>query len=66
LTLFFPIDIAIALTGVVHLLNNLFKLILVGKYAVLNVVIKFGLPAIAAAFAGAELLLTLTDIKPIG
>jgi uncharacterized protein len=65
LALFFPIDIAIALTGVVHLLNNLFKLILVGKYAVLKVVLKFGLPAIAAAYAGAELLMILTDVKPL-
>ena len=29
--IFFPIDIAIALTGIVHLLNNIFKLGLVGK-----------------------------------
>jgi uncharacterized protein len=65
LALFFPIDIAIALTGIVHLLNNLFKLILVGKYAVLKVVLKFGLPAMIAAYAGAELLITLTEIEPI-
>lgn len=65
LALFFPIDIAIALTGIVHLLNNLFKLILVGKYAVLKVILKFGLPAMIAAYAGAELLLTLTEIEPI-
>lgn len=65
LALFFPIDIAIALTGIVHLLNNLFKLVLVGKYAVLKIVLKFGLPAIFAAFAGAELLIILTDVNPI-
>ncbi len=29
--IFFPIDIAIALTGVVHFSNNLFKMALVGK-----------------------------------
>lgn len=63
--LFFPIDIAIALTGVVHLLNNLFKLVLVGKYAVIKIVLKFGLPAIVAAFAGAELLIILTNIEPV-
>ena len=65
LALFFPIDIAIALTGIVHLLNNLFKLVLVGKYAVLKVILKFGLPAMIAAYAGAELLITLTEIEPI-
>src|SRR5690606_15954486 len=65
LALFFPIDIAIALTAVVHLLNNLFKILLVGKYAVLKIVLKFGLPAIIAAFAGAELLIALTVIEPV-
>ena len=29
--IFFPIDVAIALTGVVHFSNNLFKIALVGK-----------------------------------
>lgn len=29
--LFFPIDVAIALTGVVHFSNNLFKIALVGR-----------------------------------
>ncbi|GAB4339479.1 MAG: hypothetical protein Kow0010_27570 [Dehalococcoidia bacterium] len=29
--LFFPIEVAIAATGVVHLSNNLFKLVLVGR-----------------------------------
>ncbi len=28
---FFPIDVAIALTGVVHFTNNLFKIALVGR-----------------------------------
>lgn len=65
LALFFPVDIAIALTGIVHLLNNLFKILLIGKYTALKVVFKFGLPAIIAAFAGAELLITLTETEPI-
>lgn len=65
LALFFPIDIAIALTGVVHLLNNLFKIILIGKFAILKVVLKFGIPAIIAAFAGAELLIQLTETDPV-
>lgn len=63
--LFFPIDIAIALTAVVHFLNNLFKLSLLGKYADKGVVLRFGLPAILTAFLGAKLLLYLTDIRPI-
>jgi uncharacterized membrane protein YfcA len=55
--LFSPIEIAIGMTAVVHLLNNLFKLILLGKHANKSVVLKFGLPAILAVFGGAWLLL---------
>jgi len=44
--LFFPIDIAIALTAIVHLLNNIFKLTLIGKQADLKTVFRFGIPAI--------------------
>ncbi len=63
--LFFPIDIAIALTAIVHLLNNLFKLTLVGKKANLKTVLRFGLPAILFAFLGAYILGSLTDIAPL-
>lgn len=56
---FMPLPQAIALTAVVHLLNNLFKLVLVGRHAVWQVVWRFGLPAIVAAFVGAYLLLLL-------
>lgn len=63
--IFFPIEIAIAVTAVVHLLNNLFKLALLGKYADKSVVLKFGIPAIMAAFLGAQVLLRLSDLKPI-
>lgn len=31
--IFFPIEIAIATTAIVHLANNIFKLVLVGKMA---------------------------------
>ncbi|MDQ3047267.1 MAG: TSUP family transporter [Bacteroidota bacterium] len=62
---FFPIDMAIALTAVVHFLNNLFKLFLLGRHADKGVVIKFGLPALIASFAGAACLLFLTDVQPI-
>ena len=53
---FFPAEIAVALTAVVHLLNGLFKLTLVGRHADLRVAARFGIPAIAAAFAGALVL----------
>lgn len=61
---FFPLDVAIALTAIVHLLNNVFKLFLVGSKAHRGVVIRFGLPAIAAAFAGAWLLTFLENLQP--
>lgn len=58
--LFFPVDIAIALTGVVHFANNIFKMGLVGKMASKPVLIRFGVPAILASFAGAWVLLLIT------
>lgn len=54
--IFFPTETAIGLTAVVHLLNNLFKLFLVGKKADFSVVWQFGIPAVIAAFLGAWLL----------
>ncbi|NNF35009.1 MAG: sulfite exporter TauE/SafE family protein [Saprospiraceae bacterium] len=55
--LFFPVEVAVALTGVVHLLNNLFKMALVGKHADRGVVLRFGIPAIFFAILGAWLLI---------
>ncbi|MBQ0735750.1 TSUP family transporter [Aquimarina celericrescens] len=63
--LFFPIDIAIALTAIVHLLNNLFKLTLTGKKANVKTVLRFGGPAIIFAFLGAHILGALTEVAPL-
>ena len=63
--IFFPVNIAIGLTGVVHFFNNIFKLILVGKKADSSVVLRFGIPAIIAAALGSWLLLNISDIKPL-
>jgi len=57
--LFFPLTEAVALTAVVHLLNNLFKLTLFGKFTDRGVVLRFGLPALVGALAGAWALLML-------
>lgn len=62
---FFPVDLAIALTGVVHFFNNIFKLFLVGKNAYKEVLIRFGIPAVIAAFLGSWLLLQITDLQPL-
>lgn len=63
--LFFPVDIAIALTGVVHFINNLFKMALVGKLADKTVLLHFGIPAILASFIGAWLLLKITALPSL-
>lgn len=51
--LFFPVEMAVVATALVHGANNLFKVSLLGRHADLEVVLKFGLPAIAAAVLGA-------------
>ena len=63
--LFFPVDLAIALTGVVHFCNNIFKVFLVGRKANKDVLIRFGIPAILAAFFGAWVLLNIPDSSPL-
>lgn len=57
--LFFPVELSIGLTGIVHFLNNLFKLFLVGKNANKEILIRFGIPAIVAAFIGAWVLVQI-------
>lgn len=54
--LFFPVGTAVAATAIVHLLNNLFKGGLLGRRADWPTVLRFGLPALPGALAGAWLL----------
>lgn len=63
--LFFPVEQAVALTGAVHFLNGLFKLALVGRHADKRVLVRFGLPALAASILGALLLATLAEVPPL-
>lgn len=63
--LFFPIELAIALTGVVHFFNNIFKLILVGRNANKEVLWRFGIPAVLFAFIGSWVLLNISDLHPL-
>src|SRR3989337_2025783 len=65
MAIFFPIDLAIALTAVVHFLNNLFKLALLGRHADRSVVWRFGVPAILSAVLGAKALLWLSHLQPL-
>lgn len=64
-TLFFPVPAAVGLTAVVHLLNNLAKLSFFGKYADRNAFLFFGIPAIAAAFLGAKVLILFSHLEPV-
>lgn len=63
--LFFAVEVAVAMTAVVHLLNGVFKLILVGREVDVGVVLRFGLPAILAAMAGAWLLIRLSELPAL-
>lgn len=51
--IFFPVELAVMATAIVHFSNNIFKISLVGKFAERDLVIRFGLPAIVAALFGA-------------
>lgn len=51
--IFFPPGVAVAVTAVVHFLNNVFKFGLLGRHTEPRVVVRFGLPAIGGAWLGA-------------
>lgn len=55
-SLFFPVEVAVVATALVHGANNVFKVSLLGKFADWGVVLKFGIPAIIAAMFGAASL----------
>lgn len=63
--IFFPVELAIALTGVVHFFNNIFKLFLVGRNADKEVLLRFGIPAVIAAILGSWILINITDLQPL-
>ena len=59
--LFFPVPVAVAATGVVHLTNNLFKGGLLWRRADWPTALRVGLPAVPAAILGAWLLALLGE-----
>ena len=63
--IFFPVEIAIGLTGVVHFFNNIFRLFLIGKHADKEVLLRFGIPSVIAALAGAWLLLHISGLHSL-
>ncbi|MEZ4800399.1 MAG: sulfite exporter TauE/SafE family protein [Flavobacteriales bacterium] len=63
--LVFPIEIAITAQAMVHMLNNLFKLYLLGKFANWSVIKYFGLLSVVGAFLGSYLLKNI-DAHQVG
>lgn len=58
--IFFPVDLAIALTAVVHFFNNILISLMMGKMADKRILVSFGIPAIIFSLAGAWLLLNIS------
>jgi uncharacterized membrane protein YfcA len=63
--IFFPVNVAVAATAVVHGANNVLKVSLFGKHADWWIVARFGIPAILAAFLGATVLGLASAQPPI-
>lgn len=63
--LFFPLEMAILLTAIVHFLNNGFKFVLFGKHASWQVIARFGIPAVIFAYLGAEMLKRMEHLPEI-
>lgn len=63
--LFFPVELAVAATAVVHGANNVFKAALVGRWAERQIVLRFGVPAVVAAAGGAWVLGALSGLPEL-
>jgi uncharacterized membrane protein YfcA len=65
LAIFFPVPVAVGATAIVHLANNLFKLLLIGRSANKGIIVRFGIPAVIAALLGASLLTHVSSVAVI-
>lgn len=63
--IFFPIELAIAMTAIVHFLNNIFKFLMLGRHADKDLVIRFGVPSLLAAFVGAWVLTQISGLPTL-
>jgi uncharacterized membrane protein YfcA len=63
--LFLPVELAVAATALVHGANNVLKVGLLGKLADFKIVLRFGVPAIIAAFAGVYVLKLLSGMPAL-
>ncbi len=62
---FFPVEVAVAATAVVHFANNIFKAFLVGRHMNLRVILLFGVPGILGALGGAYFLSRISVGAPL-
>ncbi len=65
LVVFFPVEVAISATAVVHLFSNLLKVGIFFRKAVPSIIVRFGVPAVIAALVGALLLAGLSESEPL-
>ncbi len=63
--LFLPVELAVAATALVHGANNVLKVALLGRLADFRLVLRFGLPAIVAAFGGVYVLKSLSGMPEL-
>lgn len=63
--IFFPLEMAILLTAIVHFLNNGFKFLLLGKHTNWPIIVRFGIPAVIFAYLGAEMLKRVEHLPEI-
>ena len=63
--LFFPLPVAVGMTAVVHLLNNLFKFALLRRHVDRDVLLRFGIPSVLGALVGALVLERLGHLTPL-
>jgi uncharacterized membrane protein YfcA len=61
----FPPSEAIAMSSIVHLANNLFKISLMGKKTDMSVLFYFGIPSVGGAALGAYFLWKLRHLEPL-
>ncbi len=63
--IFFPIEIAVGATAVVHFANNLAKMALVGKHGNWRTLKQFGVPAFIFSFLGSYCLLLVSELPDL-
>ena len=63
--LFFPVELAVATTAIVHAANSALKLPLFAGKANWSIIKRFGIPAIIFSFPGAVLLKRVSVVKPL-